>query len=287
LFGAFGAPAADVVLAQSPLGGTGGGAPQFVLEKFFASQVSRDPALNTVAAEVTALQNRTWAPASGDFEAICRRSAKNLTLAVPMVADRTAFLQMLGEPAARFNFVGFFDRDSGELELSARIETTGGRTRPNLGASVLAPHGSTLGSDSWVAFREIAGLSSSVSPLGPLLGAIRGRNQQFRDQQGAGSSQPLRELHLYLLFAGRSADQPGDPSPAEPMAAAMAKSLGMRVVIYPTMIFFNPEFTPVNPASTATKEILVRGQVGGFWRGPDDKVRDLHEFDTDGIRFDP
>lgn len=286
LFGAFGAPAADIVLANTPPAGSGS-APQFVIEKYFGSRVTRDPALNTIDAEVTALQQRTWMPASGDFEAICRRSAKNLSLDVPMVADRAVFLQMLGEPAARFNFVGFFDRDSGELELSAKIETTGGRTRPNAGADVLAPNGSTLGVDSWVAFREIAGLSSGVSPLGPLLGTIRGRNKQYRDQHAVGSSQPLRELYLYLLFSGRSADQPGDPSPAEPVAEAMAKTLGMRVVIFPTMIYFNPEFVPLVPTPGVTKKIEVRGQVGGFWRGPDDKVRDLHEFDRDGIRFDP
>lgn len=266
LFGGLGMPSGDLVLATTGSGGGSGGVSpaQFVLEIFFYSRVVKAGALSTQAGEVAALAAGTWKPGSVDFRAISIRSA-GMRLPRPdaEVASVAQFLKMLAEPARRFNFFGYISGDSLTLD---------GEVQPNQlrggdpGTSVTDTNAGELGLGTITALRELGGLSSGGGALGELLRGIRKRNKDFRDQaSSSGRNDVLRELWLAIV----------DDPPAEAFAQELAKGLQMRVIIYPEAIIFRPE--------VLSGRIVKRGIIELFGV----EKEDVHEFDGQGISFDP
>ncbi|MBL8961169.1 MAG: hypothetical protein JNJ98_15035, partial [Gemmatimonadetes bacterium] len=280
-FGPMGDSGANLILAKAPAPGSGGaggaGPAQFLGERFFHQQVIRMAI--TEAAEVTQMRDGHWSPASKDFRALCHRSNGNRDPGSDAeVATLDAFLAILEQPYARFNFVSYFEDDTG-LQFKREVNGAGAVMPDESGMAPDAPERPTLPINTVIASRELVGLSTS--PIGRRLGGIWRRNADFRKQHPNGR---LRELYLYLTYPGEdSFDEP----PTHPYAAALARLLQMRVYVMPGPIKFKPEFQPLQPNPGVTPKVLVRGQYYRYWVGPDEKLRDLHQCDDDSTSFTP
>jgi hypothetical protein len=271
IWGTLGGAAGDIV--QSASAGSPAATqplPLPVDEIFFYASVQKIGPLSTFSGEIDALQNGLWLSGTVDFRAISIRSAGGREpRSDAEIHSLVEFLQMLAQPARRFNFFSYDQSTS-----------TNGVPNPDrimMNASVqpgsISSTGTTMGGFdvSILDLPTVNGLAQLQGGLGTLPTLIRNIQQTNADVRKAVLTESgdgvRRELWLYTVRNS----VPGT------LAQGLAKLLDMNVFVFPKEIDFRPELqlTPLDE---------LRGKIA-LGADATATTKDVHTLDGQALRF--